>query len=145
MELNKLMGDNRVTFLLQQDLEISFGVFGDISAAGVMKWRQSEGRELHSGRRMREKSGEDVQEEEQIQKSPGRAKTSTKQLISAHVTHTCSIYRPLGLENICYFLFQIHSNPCRTFPVIFFKNKQINAGGHVTSLARVTNDLALHL
>lgn len=67
------MGDNRVTFLLWQDLEISFGVFGDISAAGVMKWRQSEGRELHSGRRMREKGDEGVQEGEQIQKSPGRA------------------------------------------------------------------------
>lgn len=39
------MGDKRVTFLLWQDLEISFGVFGDISAAGVMKRRQSEGRE----------------------------------------------------------------------------------------------------
>lgn len=45
MELNKLMGDNRPTFLLWQDLEIHFGAFGDICAAGATVWRRSEGQE----------------------------------------------------------------------------------------------------
>lgn len=43
MKLNKLIGDKRVTFLFWQDLEIHFGAFGDISAAGATAWRRSEG------------------------------------------------------------------------------------------------------
>lgn len=59
MKLNKLIGDKRVTSLFCQDLEIHFGAFGDISAAGATVWRRSEGHE-----RMRGKRDEDVPEEE---------------------------------------------------------------------------------
>lgn len=95
MEPNKLMGDNGGDVVLQE-LQISFWLFGDISAAGATERRQSE------GHRRRRDEGEE-NEEEQIESSPGRTQTgrthtSTEQLIS-HLSCLQAVHLSAGGSN----------------------------------------------
>lgn len=81
MKLNKLIGDKRVAFLLWQDLEIHFGAFGDVPAAGAAAWRRSEGHARWQ--EDEEDEGEDVPEEEQIH--TGRDDSFVKEGVGRHL------------------------------------------------------------